>query len=103
MKSDQEVKEMNEFKAKLGTSETKLSKSSNINTKVCKDLKEDLENAEELLNQILIQGQEPLTMTMLAAAVPQDPKQMLGERLFPRIWRMYPDLFGKFTGILLEK
>ena len=56
MKSDQEVKEMNEFKAKLGTSETKLSKSSNINTKVCKDLKEDLENAEELLNQILIQG-----------------------------------------------
>ena len=74
MKSDQKVKEMNEFKAKLGTSETKLSKSSNINTK---DLKEDLENAEELLNQILIQGQEPLTMTMLAAAVPQDPKQML--------------------------
>ena len=31
---------------------------------------------------------------------------MLGERLFPRIWRiwkMYPDLSGKITGILLER
>ena len=63
----------------LGTAGTKLSKISNIVTKACKDLKENLENAEELLNQILIQDQEPLTMTMLAAAVPQDPKQMLGD------------------------
>ena len=48
-------------------------------------------------------NEEPLTMTMLAAAVPQDQKQMLGERLFPRIRRLYPDLAGKVTGILLEK
>ena len=39
-------------------------------------------------------------MTMLAAAVPQDQKQMLGKKLFPR---MYPDFAGKITGILLEK
>ncbi|XP_030748797.1 polyadenylate-binding protein 4-like [Sitophilus oryzae] len=49
-----------------------------------------------------IQGQEPLTATMLAAAPPPDQKQMLGERLFPLIQRMYPDLAGKITGMLLE-
>ena len=32
-----------------------------------------------------IQGQEPLTATMLATAQPTDQKQMLGERLFPLI------------------
>ena len=74
MNSDLEVKEMNELKAKLRTAETKLSKIGNIVTKAWKDLKENLENAEELLNQILIQDQEPLTMTMLAAALPRDPK-----------------------------
>ncbi|GLV45125.1 poly(A) binding protein [Carabus blaptoides fortunei] len=49
-----------------------------------------------------IQGQEPLTATMLAAAPPQEQKQMLGERLFPLIQRMYADLAGKITGMLLE-
>ncbi|CAG9816868.1 unnamed protein product [Phaedon cochleariae] len=49
-----------------------------------------------------IQGQEPLTTTMLAAAPPQEQKQMLGERLFPLIQRMYADLAGKITGMLLE-
>ena len=49
-----------------------------------------------------IQGQEPLTATMLAAAPPQEQKQMLGERLFPLIQRMYPELAGKITGMLLE-
>merc|ERR1719158_802102 len=51
---------------------------------------------------VLIQGQEPLTATMLAAAPPQEQKQMLGERLFPLIQSMYPDLAGKITGMLLE-
>merc|ERR1712109_278436 len=49
-----------------------------------------------------IQGQEPLTASMLAAAPPQEQKQMLGERLFPLIHSMYPDLAGKITGMLLE-
>jgi polyadenylate-binding protein len=39
---------------------------------------------------------------MLAAAAPQEQKQMLGERLFPMIQRMYPDSAGKITGMLLE-
>ncbi|GAB6029695.1 Polyadenylate-binding protein 1 [Chamberlinius hualienensis] len=49
-----------------------------------------------------VQGQEPLTSTMLAAALPAEQKQMLGERLFPLIQHMYPDLAGKITGMLLE-
>jgi len=49
-----------------------------------------------------IQGQEPLTASMLASAQPQEQKQMLGERLFPLIQNMYPDLAGKITGMLLE-
>lgn len=51
---------------------------------------------------VLVQGQEPLTASMLAAAQPQEQKQMLGERLFPLIQSMYPDLAGKITGMLLE-
>jgi polyadenylate-binding protein len=51
---------------------------------------------------VLIQGQEPLTASMLAAAPPQEQKQMLGERIFPLIQSMYPDLAGKITGMLLE-
>lgn len=49
-----------------------------------------------------IQGQEPLTASMLAAAPHNEQKQMLGERLFPLIQRMYPELAGKITGMLLE-
>ena len=51
---------------------------------------------------MVVQGQEPLTASMLAAAQPQEQKQMLGERLFPLIQSMYPDLAGKITGMLLE-
>ncbi|KAM6903994.1 polyadenylate-binding protein 1A-like [Lycodopsis pacificus] len=49
-----------------------------------------------------VQGQEPLTSSMLAAAPPQEQKQMLGERLFPLIQNMHPSLTGKITGMLLE-
>lgn len=48
-------------------------------------------------------GPEPLTSSMLAAAGPQEQKQMLGERLFPLIQQMASaDLAGKITGMLLE-
>ena len=47
-------------------------------------------------------GQEPLTASMLSDAPPQEQKQMLGERLFPLIQIMYPELAGKITGMLLE-
>uniref|UniRef100_A0A1A8RFB7 Polyadenylate-binding protein n=3 Tax=Nothobranchius TaxID=28779 RepID=A0A1A8RFB7_9TELE len=49
-----------------------------------------------------VQGQEPLTASMLASAPLQEQKQMLGERLFPLIQNMHPSLAGKITGMLLE-
>ncbi|XP_059106023.1 LOW QUALITY PROTEIN: polyadenylate-binding protein 1-like [Peromyscus eremicus] len=49
-----------------------------------------------------VQGQEPLTASMLASAPAHEQKQMLGERLFPLIQAMHPTLAGKITGMLLE-
>ena len=51
---------------------------------------------------IKVPGQEPLTTGMLAAAQPQEQKQMLGERLYPLIHTMHPEWAGKITGMLLE-
>jgi len=53
-------------------------------------------------SSIVVAGQEPLTPAGLANATPQEQKQMLGERLFPLIQQMQPDLAGKITGMLLE-
>jgi len=51
-----------------------------------------------------VPGQEGsgLTTAMLAAAPPEQQKQMLGERLFPLVQRLQPELAGKITGMLLE-
>jgi polyadenylate-binding protein len=51
---------------------------------------------------VVIQGQEPLSASALAAAHPNDQKQMLGERLFPLIYEKYSSVAGKVTGMLLE-
>ncbi|KAH7728099.1 polyadenylate-binding protein 4 [Aphelenchoides avenae] len=52
---------------------------------------------------IVVPNQEPLTSQMLAAAPPQEQKQMLGERLFPLISRLCKDSdVGKITGMMLE-
>ena len=51
---------------------------------------------------VFVQGQEPLTASMLAQAPPSEQKQMLGERLFPLIQGLFPDMAGKITGMLLE-
>jgi hypothetical protein len=51
---------------------------------------------------VYVQGQEPLTASMLAQAPPSEQKQMLGERLLPFIQGLVPDMAGKITGMLLE-
>lgn len=58
--------------------------------------------AQQAQAAVHIQGQEPLTASMLADANAQEQKQMLGERLFPIIHRWYPEMAGKITGMLLE-
>jgi len=45
---------------------------------------------------------EPLTPAALAAADPQQQKNMIGERLYPLIHAAQPELAGKITGMLLE-
>lgn len=56
-------------------------------------------NATQAIN---VPGQEPLTTGMLASALPQEQKQMLGERLYPLIHSMHQEWAGKITGMLLE-
>eukprot|EP00930_Biecheleria_cincta_P070050 TRINITY_DN5771_c0_g1_i2.p1 TRINITY_DN5771_c0_g1~~TRINITY_DN5771_c0_g1_i2.p1 ORF type:complete len:160 (-),score=53.33 TRINITY_DN5771_c0_g1_i2:97-576(-) len=43
-----------------------------------------------------------LTAAQLAAAPPAVQKQMLGEKLYPQIAKMQPQLAGKITGMMLE-
>lgn len=45
---------------------------------------------------------QPLNAAMLAAASPDEQKQMIGERLFPLVSKLQPKLAGKITGMLLE-
>ena len=56
----------------------------------------------QVVNSVQVHGHEPLTAKMLAGAEPQTQKNMLGERLYPIIERMYPKEVGKITGMLLE-
>ncbi|XP_059620490.1 polyadenylate-binding protein [Phlebotomus argentipes] len=58
--------------------------------------------AQPVQQAVHVKGQEPLTASMLASAPPAEQKQMLGERLFPLIESMYPQMAGKITGMLLE-
>eukprot|EP00931_Biecheleriopsis_adriatica_P027979 TRINITY_DN16735_c0_g3_i1.p1 TRINITY_DN16735_c0_g3~~TRINITY_DN16735_c0_g3_i1.p1 ORF type:complete len:643 (+),score=165.81 TRINITY_DN16735_c0_g3_i1:77-1930(+) len=44
----------------------------------------------------------PLTAAALASAPPSVQKQMIGEKLYPQVARMQPELAGKITGMMLE-
>jgi polyadenylate-binding protein len=48
------------------------------------------------------EGGGSVLQAQLAAAPPQQQKQLLGEALFPKIQAMNPELAGKITGMLLE-
>ncbi|XP_055977491.1 polyadenylate-binding protein 1-like [Sorex fumeus] len=51
---------------------------------------------------VYVPATEPLSASMLAAALPHEQKQMIGERLFPLISALHTQLAGKITGMLLE-
>jgi polyadenylate-binding protein len=48
------------------------------------------------------QAGTPLNASVLAAAPPAVQKQMIGEKLFPAISKIQPELAGKITGMMLE-
>merc|ERR550537_1709374 len=47
-------------------------------------------------------GQQPFNASTLAAAPPAVQKQMIGERLYPQIAKLNPEMAGKVTGMMLE-
>merc|ERR1719321_631415 len=47
-------------------------------------------------------GSGPITAASLAAAPPGVQKQMLGEKLFPLVAKLQPELAGKIVGMMLE-
>merc|ERR1719183_1794098 len=47
-------------------------------------------------------GEQQLTAQMLANAPQGMQKQMLGEKLYPAVSRLQPELAGKITGMMLE-
>jgi len=48
------------------------------------------------------QGAQPFNASTLAAAPPAVQKQMIGEKLFPAIAKIQPEMAGKVTGMMLE-
>merc|ERR1740138_1476361 len=48
------------------------------------------------------QGPTGLNTSALANAPPQVQKQMIGEKLYPAIAKLQPELAGKVTGMMLE-
>lgn len=50
----------------------------------------------------LMNSDQPLSASALAAAPESQRKSVLGERLYPKIEVMYNQLAGKITGMLLE-
>ena len=63
---------------------------------------EEGEVGEEELEEEGEDQEEQTLVKILAAAVPQERKQILGMKLFPKIQDMFPDTAGKITGMLLE-
>merc|ERR1719217_2021405 len=45
---------------------------------------------------------QPLNASALANAPPAVQKQMIGEKLYPAIAKIQPELAGKVTGMMLE-
>ncbi|KAG8578444.1 hypothetical protein GDO81_010494 [Engystomops pustulosus] len=69
------------------------------------NLLEQLNNRPSIAPQqpsLLVQGQEPLTATLLSSSSPEEQKEVLGERLFPLVQAIQPEMASKITGMLLE-
>ena len=87
--------------------DNKIEKIGKIVIDTVKELGESLNNSNKIALDSLNKAETVLRLegikAGLATATPQDQKQMLGERLFPLIQRIYPDRAGKITGMMLGK
>ncbi|XP_067047310.1 polyadenylate-binding protein 1-like isoform X2 [Acropora muricata] len=61
-----------------------------------------MQSQDPVQQSIHTPGKEPLNSRELAAASPQEQKQIIGERLYPLIQSTHPDQAGKITDMLLE-
>merc|ERR1719359_1169745 len=57
---------------------------------------------QQPMQQRPMQSGDGLTAATLANAPPGMQKQMLGEKIFPLIARLQPEMAGKITGMMLE-
>merc|ERR1719181_1820527 len=60
------------------------------------------QQVQQAPQQPMPQGGGPLNASTLAAAPPAVQKQMIGEKLYPAIAKIQPDVAGKVTGMMLE-
>jgi polyadenylate-binding protein len=61
----------------------------------------DQQPVQGMVPPVMMQSQE-LSASMLAAATPEVQKQILGERLYPLVFKENPKLAAKITGMFLE-
>ena len=50
----------------------------------------------------ILTATQPLTLSSLASLPAEHQKNLVGERLYPLVRRVHPELAGKITGMLLE-
>jgi len=61
-----------------------------------------MQSQDPVQQAIHIPGREPLNSRELAAASPQEQKQIIWERLYPLIQSIHPDEAGKITDMMLD-
>jgi polyadenylate-binding protein len=57
---------------------------------------------QQMMPVMVPMGETPLDHSILAQQDPQTQKNLIGERLYPLIAKLRPDLAPKITGMLLE-
>jgi hypothetical protein len=59
-----------------------------------------LRSLQQFVN--ILSATQPLTLSSLASMPAEHQKNLVGERLYPLVRRVHPELAGKITGMLLE-
>jgi len=60
------------------------------------------DQVQSVIQPVMMQPSQELSAPMLASASPEMQKQILGERLYPLVYKEQPELAAKITGMFLE-